>query len=404
MILVENLTVPFDRRVWQEARALQSHGYHVHVVAPSSPEHPSRHEVRDDITIHRYHPVHEGESLFGYLLEYGVALVSMAGIVAKIARRQRIDVIQACNPPDLLFLVAAPFVVLGTARFIFDHHDACPELMEAKGRAAGSISVRTTRVLERMTFRLASTTIAPNETYRELAIRRGHKRPADVFVVRSGPAIGAFEHAPASRRLHFGHDYLVAYVGVMGMQDSIDYLIDAAYHVVHVLERTDIHFTLAGSGTEFKRLAERIGALGLHGHVRLLGRVSDEEFGELLGSADVCVGPDEYSRLNDMSTMNKIVEYMAFSKPIVQFDLSEGRVSAGDASLYVERNNAAALARGITELLDDEPRRKRMGEISRERLEGGLAWEYQIPPLLSAYEAALAKPRRRWDRRVPRVH
>jgi glycosyltransferase involved in cell wall biosynthesis len=367
----------------------------VHIVSPSSPQVPARHEILNGVTVHRYRPVYEAKNTLGYVLEYGVALASMLVVLAKIARRQRIDVIQACNPPDLLFLVALPFVLLRGARFVFDHHDAGPELMESKGHGSGSIAVRMARLFEAMTFRLASTSIATNESYKQIAVERGCMAPTDVFVVRSGPDMERFAHARPSRRLHFDHDYLVAYVGVMGIQDGVDNLIDAAHHLVKVRGRTDVQFTLAGSGTEFERLAERVRQLGLEQHVCLLGRVPDDELGELLASADVCINPDEYDRMNDISTMNKIMDYMALSKPIVQFDLTEGRVSAGDASLYVERNDATALARGIAELLDDESRRKQMGEIGRERLEGGLAWEYQVPKLLAAYAATLAKPGRR---------
>jgi glycosyltransferase involved in cell wall biosynthesis len=393
VILVENLPVPFDRRVWQEALALRAKGYRVHVVCPSSPDFDRRHEILDGVTVHRYRPLYEAKSILGYALEYGVALLSMVVIVANIARHQRIDVIQACNPPDLLFLVAVPFVLFGGSRFVFDHHDACPELMEAKGHTPESIAVRLSYLLERVTFRLASVSIATNESYKQIAIDRGHMEPKDVFVVRSAPTLERFARARPSRRLHFDHAYLVAYVGVMGIQDGVDNLIDAAGHLVEELGHTDVQFTLAGADTEFDRLSERVRELGLGKHVCLLGRVSDDELGELLASADVCINPDVYDRMNDISTMNKIMEYMALSKPIVQFDFAEGRVSAGDASLYVERNDARALAKGIAELLHDEPRRARMGEIGRQRLEHELAWEYQVPTLLAAYASALASRR-----------
>ena len=389
VILVENLAVPFDRRVWQEALALQSAGYRVHVVCPRSPQHPLGREVLEGVCIHRYRPLCEANNMAGYVLEYGVALVSMLAIVCGIARRGRIAVIQACNPPDLLFLAALPFVLGGRTRFVFDQHDVGPELMIAKGKSEHGIAVRLTRVLERVTFRLATVSIATNESYRDIAVGRGRMDPDNVFVVRSGPNVARFAEAAPSGRFHAGHRFLVAYVGVMGIQDGVDYLIDAAEYLVRKLGRTDVQFTLAGDGTEFGRLTERVDAMGLGSHVRFLGRVSDRDLGDLLASADVCVNPDEYNQMNDMSTMNKIMEYMALGRPIVQFDLTEGRVSAGAASLYVARNDASALAVGIAELLDEPIRREEMGEIGRARVATRLSWEHQVPALLEAYAWAM---------------
>jgi glycosyltransferase involved in cell wall biosynthesis len=390
VILVENLSVPFDRRVWQEANALRDAGYRVHVICPRSPESPSLREVLDGIAVYRFRQVHEARGIGGYAIEYSVALASMFVLLLGIARRSQIDLIHVCNPPDLLFLPAVPFLLSKKTRLIFDQHDACPELMVAKGRGEHSPAVRVTKAFERATYWLARVVISPNQSYRSLALDRGGKLPDDVFVVRSGPQLERFADAAVSRRFHFGHEYLVAYVGVMGIQDGVDYLLDAVDVIVNSLGRTDIQFTLAGSGPEYERLCERTRSMNLGDHVRFLGRVSDADLGELLVSADVCVNPDEFNRMNDISTMNKVVEYMAVAKPIVQFDLKEGRVSAEDASEYVAPNDSSALGKAICELMDDPDRRRKMGEFGRRRLENHLAWEHQIKSLLAAYARAVA--------------
>ncbi|RYV50769.1 glycosyltransferase [Pengzhenrongella frigida] len=394
LILVENLAVPFDRRVWQEARTLQEAGYDVSVICPKSTQHPESFQTLEGVRIYRYPSPFEARRTAGYLIEYPQALVSQLVLAIKVARAGRIDVIQACNPPDLLFLVALPFRLLTGTRFIFDHHDASPELLIAKGRRRGSRIVRFAELLERWTFSGATVSMATNESYRRIAVERGGMSPDDVFVVRSGPDLSRFAAAQVDPELRRGKQYLVAYVGVMGIQEGIDYLLEAADLLVNKRGRTDVQFTLAGSGPEFSRVVDRVAELGLADNVALLGRVSEEVLAALLTTADLCVNPDEWNEMNDISTMNKILEYMALGKPIVQFDLREGRVSAGGASLYARPNDAESLADGIAELLDDEAQRARMGAIGHERFESTFSWEHSAPALLAAYRQALARTSR----------
>jgi glycosyltransferase involved in cell wall biosynthesis len=393
LILVENLSVPFDRRVWQECRALTAGGYDVHVICPSSKQDPEPYAELEGVHIHRYPAAFEASGLLGFFREYGTALWHMSRLAWRISRRTRIRVIQACNPPDLLFLVALPYLLGGRTKFIFDHHDVSPELLVAKGQGETSPMVRLAYILERITFRLATVSIATNESYKEVAVTRGKMKPEDVYVVRSGPDLRRFAVVEKNEELKRGRQFLVGYVGVMGKQEGIDYLLDAARHLVTDQGREDIQFVLAGSGPEIAHLEDRSEKLGLAPYVDFLGRVSDEDLLALLSTADVCVNPDEWNRMNDISTMNKIVEYMALGKPIVQFDLREGRVSAAEASLYVTRNDARALAAGITQLLADPEARERMGEIGRERVATVLNWDAQVPNLLGAYAKALSKSR-----------
>jgi glycosyltransferase involved in cell wall biosynthesis len=389
LILVQNLPVPFDRRVWQEAVALTAAGYRVHVICPATKEYPKRRETIQGVSIYRYAPRLEARRAVSYLAEYGIAITAQLRLALAIRWRHRVAVVQVCNPPDLLFLAVLPLVLLGS-RLIYDHHDACPELMMAKGHRDGSIVVRAARSFERMTYRLASVAIETNESYRQIAVGRGGVSPGNVFVVRSAPAADRFAGALPDDRWRRGRKYLVAYVGVMGIQDGLDYLIDAAQVLIRERGQRDVQFIAVGTGPEFSRLLGRVRSLGLEEQVTFTGRISDQELGSVLKTADVCVNPDEASAMNDISTMNKVLEYMAVGKPVVQFDLREGRFSAGEASLYAACNDKVSLADCIRSLLEDQQARDRMGEFGRRRLTAELSWEAQVPVLLAAYQRALS--------------
>lgn len=389
LIHVQNLPVPFDRRVWQEALALTAAGYEVHVVCPRTTEYPRRRELLDGIHVYRYTPGPEARRAVAYPVEYSVALLAHLRLGLGIRLRHRIDVVHICNPPDLLFLAALPLVAAG-ARLIYDHHDAAPELMMAKGQPENGLLVRLMKLCERMTYRCAHVSIETNESFREIALRRGRMRPADVFVVRSAPSLSRFEGAQPDEAWRHGRKHMVGYLGIMGSQDGLDYLIDAADLIISEWRRDDIQFVLAGGGPELPRLQERVNGLGIADYVEFTGLVSSgQRLGSMICTADVCVAPDEANRMNDISTMNKIVEYMALGRPIVQFDLREGRVSAGPASLYAKRNDVSSLAEAIVRVIDDQELGARLGQLGRERFRASLSWEAQVPQLLAAYQRAL---------------
>jgi glycosyltransferase involved in cell wall biosynthesis len=401
LILVQNLPVPFDRRVWQEALALAAAGYEVHVICPRTEDYPARRDLLSGIHIHRYSPGPEARRTAAYLVEYAIAISAQLRLAIGIRLRHRIDVVHICNPPDLLFLAALPLVASG-ARLIYDHHDATPELMIAKGRRPGDWLVRAVTLFERLTYRFCRVSIETNDSFRDIALSRGGMRPEDVFVVRSAPRVERFTHAVPNDEWRRGRKHLVGYVGIMGLQDGVDYLIDAASMIIRDWGRDDIQFVLVGDGPEAPRLRKRVESLGLGGQVEFTGLVtSDEELGAVLSTADVCVSPDEANGMNDISTMNKIMEYMALSKPIVQFDLHEGRVSAGQASLYAARNDVSSLAEGIVRLVDDAELRAQLGAIGHQRLVTTLSWEQQIPGLLAAYRRVLDGGARRGRLRSP---
>jgi glycosyltransferase involved in cell wall biosynthesis len=389
LIIVENLPSPFDRRVWQEATTLHEAGYTVSIVCPTGKGYEQRYEQIDGIHIYRHPLPLEAEGALGYALEYATALFWEFTLAFRVLRRHGFDVIHACNPPDLIFLVGGFFKLFLRKRFIFDHHDINPELYEAKFNRR-DLFYKLMVLFERLTFRTADVSIATNESYKRIAVERGGMDPDRVFVVRSGPKLDRLRIVPPVPALKQGRRYLVGYVGVMGKQEGIDYLLRAAAHIVHDLGRHDVHFGLVGGGTSLDEMKAYARELEVEGHVTFTGRVPDDELLAMLNTADVCVNPDVANEMNDKSTMNKIMEYMALGKPIVQFDLTEGRYSAQDASLYAARNDERDLGRKIVELLDDPERRKRMGEFGRARVLGQLEWRYEAPKLLDAYEAAFS--------------
>ena len=382
LIIVENLPLPFDRRVWQEARTLRDAGAVVSIICPTGKGYEARFERLDGIDIHRHPLPEDGAGPLGYLREYGAALFWEFLLSCKVFFGRGFDVIQGCNPPDLIFLVAAPFKLLGR-KFVFDHHDINPELFEAKFNRRG-LFWRLLLVFERLTFALADISIATNESYKAIAIERGRMNPRDVFVVRSGPDLSRFTLVPPAERWRNGRRFLVGYVGVMGEQEGIDLLLDAVAALVE-RGRTDIQFCLVGGGPSLAELKARCARQGLNDYVTFTGRAPDGDLFEVLSTADVCVNPDRVNPMNDKSTMNKILEYMAFGKPIVQFDVTEGRVSAADASLYACANDAADMADKIAWLLERPEERARMGAIGVARVRDDLSWAHQVPKLVAAY-------------------
>ncbi len=386
LIIVENLPCPFDRRVWQEALALRAHGYEVSIICPKGRGYDQSHEVLEGIHLYRHPLPVEADSAIGYGLEYTLSLAMEFMLALRIAFTRGFDVIHACNPPDTIFLIGCFFRLFGK-RFIFDHHDINPELYEAKfGRR--DVWYRLLCRLERWTFRTAHVSIATNQSYRRVAIERGGMDPSRVFVVRSGADLSRVRLSPPRDELRRGKRYLVGYVGVIGKQEGLDLLLQSVAFMRNSLGRNDVQFTIIGDGTEVAVLKQMREQLGLQDCVEFAGRVPDKDLWEILGTADVCVNPDRANEMNDKSTMNKILEYMALSKPIVQFDLTEGRFSAGEASAYARPNDIEDFARQICALLDDPERRAYMGAIGRKRIEDDLAWHHQIPPLLAAYDKA----------------
>ncbi|MFK0289795.1 glycosyltransferase family 4 protein [Streptomyces sp. NPDC090442] len=385
LVLVENLSVPFDRRVWQECTTLRDAGWEVHVICPRGEKRDTEPEALiDGVRIHRYPLRAATGGPAGYLREYGSALWHTARLARKVGA---VDVVHACNPPDLLF-VPALWLKRRGARFVFDQHDLVPELYLSRFDRGEDLLYRAVCALERLTYRAADVVLATNESYRDVAVRRGGKRPADVFVVRSAPQTDRFQPVPPEPELKRGKPHLLCYLGVMGPQDGVDYALRALAKLRDELGRTDWHAVFVGAGDAFDAMVALSRRLGLSGQVEFTGRIPDADLVRYLSTADVCLSPDPRNPLNDVSTMNKVLEYMAMGRPVVSFDLREARVSAGDAALYAPDNDEAGFAKLIALLLDDPEKRARMGEIGQERISGQLSWRNSQASLLAAYAAA----------------
>jgi glycosyltransferase involved in cell wall biosynthesis len=389
LIIVQNLPVPFDRRVWLECQALIGDGYQVAVVCPKGEGDPS-YQVIDTVELYKYRPYAPGGSKISFITEYAYSFLATARLTFKARRSGRFAVLQACNPPDIFWPIALALRVLDRTRFIFDHHDLCPELYESRFPDGPRLPYRMLRALERRTHRTADHVISTNDSYREVAITRSGKRPSDVTIVRTGPDPQRLRRGEPHPELRRGRRFLAAYIGVMGPQDGVDIVVRAADAVVHQLGRDDIAFTLIGKGDCFDDLVALRDELGLAGHVEFTGRAPDELVGRILSTADVGLSPDPKNPLNDVSTMNKTMEYMAFELPVVAFDLRETRVSAGDAGVYVEPNDVHKYAAAIVALMDDEPRRAMLGKLGRARVEQELAWDHQARAYLGVYRRLTA--------------
>jgi glycosyltransferase involved in cell wall biosynthesis len=384
LIIVQNLPVPLDRRVWLEATTLHDHGYQVSVICPKSKEYPAAHEVVDGIQIHRYHIPFEARGFLGYAAEFIYAWLQTARLSLRVLLREGFDVIQACNPPDTYFLLGLFYKLFGK-EFIFDHHDLSPEMYSAKFNDRRGLLYHALILLEKLTLKTAKVVLVTNESYRDVALERGRKDQADVFVLRTGPDLKRLRPVEPDPQLKRGRPYLVCYLGEMCPQDGVDYLLNAIHYLHFWQQRTDVSFVLIGGGPAVEELKKMNQDMGMADFVHFTGRVSDEELARYLSTADVCVDPDPWSEWANNSTMNKILEYMVFAKPIVAFDLKEIHYSARRAALYARPNDVRLFAQKINVLLNNPEMRAEMGAYGQQRVVNELAWEHTHPPLLAAY-------------------
>lgn len=386
LILLQNEPVPSDRHVWNQSTALARAGYDVTVICPEGEQRDrGAHEERDGVSIHRYRPLRSGEGIVGYALEYLTALWSIRRLARRLARERPFDLVHACSPPDFLLLAALSLRRRG-ARFVFDHHDLTPELYMA--RFGGGLPHRATLAAEQVAFRCADVILSVNDSYRRVAIERGRRDPADVAVVRTGPDLTRFTPSEPDPALKRGKPFLLSYVGVMGPQDGVDHALLALAELRAL--REDWHAVFMGDGDVAEQMRAMAAELGLADRVEFTGWVGHETVRRVLSTSDVCLAPDPSNPLNDVSSMVKLSEYMAISRPIVSYDLAESRFGAGEAAVFAAPGDHAGFARMISVLLDDPERRAAMGAAGRERVESVLAWEHQERALLGAYSRALA--------------
>jgi glycosyltransferase involved in cell wall biosynthesis len=386
--------VPFDRRAWLHATTLARHGYAVSFICPKGRGYDAAREELDGVDIHRYWRPVEGEGKLAFIAESLWCFCATFLLSLRVGLFGRgFDILHVCNPPEIYWPMAWFWRAFGKV-FIWDHRDLSPELAEAKFGRRDGVIMTILKLLENMSFRAAQIVVATNESYKKIAIERGGKKPEDVFIVRSAPSLAKFTRYDPDPGFKRGRPNLILYLGEMGPQDGVDNLIRALRVLHDDFERKDFHCVLIGGGTHQPKVAAYAEEIGVAHLCTFTGVISDEMLCRILSSADVAIDPLPKNGWSDRSTMNKVLEYMFFGLPVIVGELTEARVSAAEAALYVEPGSAAAMAEGIAALLDDPARRRRMGAFGRERLRNALAFEYSVPNLLAAYDAAWAKRRR----------
>lgn len=390
LIVVENLPVPLDRRVWLEATSLTEAGYKVSVICPMGKGWTAAYEEIQGVHIYRYpEPVEAHSGAVAYAREYLHALWHMFRLARVVRREQGFDVIHGCNPPDLIWLLALRYRLSGV-RYLFDHHDVCPELFEAKFNKRGLL-YQIMLVWERITFAVADVSMATNESFRKIAIERGKMKPEDVFVIRSAPKVETFLPGPGSLEFRKGAKTVMGYVGVIGQQEGMDLLVLAAEHLIRKLGKDDVHFVIVGFGPTLDEVKEDVRSRGLDSYFTFTGALFGDDMLAALNAVDIGISPDPKNAMNDISTMNKVMEYMTLEKPVVQFDLTEGRASAGEASVYAKANDPVDFAEKIAWLMDHPVEAQKMGQLGRERVMEKLSWRHSVPHLLAAYDRVFSK-------------
>ena len=389
LIVVENLPVPFDRRVWLEATTLARHGDRVSVICPKAKGFDASREIIEDIEIYRYAIPVDAQGALGFAFEFAWCFVWTALLSLRVACFGRgFDVLHACNPPDTFWLLGRFWRLFGR-RYIFDHHDLAAEMFAVKfGRDSGLL-YRGLLWLERQNMRAADVIIATNESHKTIAVQRGGRDPHDVVVVRSGPDLSRFSVYPPDPAWRAGKAHLLVYLGEICKQDGVDYLVRAVKLLIEEHGRSDFRVVFVGGGPHQPAIRAYAKSLGITDYAAFTGRVSDEELCRILSSATLGIDPDPKNLWSDKSTMNKIIEYMYFGLPVVAFDLHEARVSAGAAGVYARANCEHELAATIAALLDAPDRIAAMGECGRRRVREKLAWDYSVQPLLQAYGQAM---------------
>lgn len=392
LIVVENLPVPLDRRVWLEASSLVEAGYQVSVICPMGRGWIKPYEEIQGVHIYRYpEPVEAHSGAVAYAREYLHSLWHMFRLARVVRRERGFDVIHGCNPPDLIFLLGLRYRLAGV-RYLFDHHDVCPELFEAKFNKRGLL-YQIMLIWERMTFAVADVSIATNESFRKIAIERGKMKPDDVFVVRSAPKVDTFLPGDGRASYRQSAKTVMGYVGVIGQQEGMDLLVMAAEHLIRKLDKQDVHFLIVGFGPMLDEVRGDVKSRGLERYFTFTGPLFGDDMLAALNAVDIGVSPDPKNAMNDISTMNKVMEYMTIEKPVVQFDLIEGRASAGEASLYARANDPVDFAQKIAELIDNPAEAQAMGKLGRTRVLENLSWQHSVPHLLAAYERVFSKRR-----------
>jgi len=391
LIFIEDGSFTFDNRVKREALALIEDGWYVSVISPKYSGDKLYKKYSNNLRSYHY-PKPNALSVYGHLVEHFITLVFGSIFTFWVFIRHGFSVFHACNPTDVLWMVFLPYKIFGT-KFIFDQHDLCPELYLSRGiKGVGekNILYRILLLLEYMSYKLANVVISTNESYKYIAMKRGRKKNEDVIIVRNGPARSRFRDLGNNNTNIDKDNISIGYIGNMNPTDSVEIILLIAHHIVHLTCRSDFHFYLIGSGSSFKQLRKLSNKLMVDDHVTFTGRIPDSEVIDILKNCDICIQPDAPTPLNDKSTMNKVMEYMALGKPIITYDLTETRVSCGDAAIYIDKNGGITdFSEKIIFLSENKQLRIKMGGIGGRRVESALWWDYSVPHLLEAYQIAM---------------
>jgi glycosyltransferase involved in cell wall biosynthesis len=386
LIIVQNLPVPLDRRVWLEAQTLRDAGFSVSVISPKGPGDPTTQEL-DGIRLYKYRPAPIASGVAAYVYEFVYCWLVTLLLAVRCFLRERFDVIQACNPPDTFWALALLFRPFGV-KFVFDQHDLCPEVYQARFDEPSRALLSGLKALERASYRSADHVVVTNGMYRGIAIERGRLAPDDVTVVRNGPLPDRFVRGEADPALRGGRTHLCCYLGIMGPQDGVDLVLRVARELSD-RGRDDVHFALLGFGDELESLERLARTLAVEDRVEFTGRADEAMVRAWLSTADVGLVPDPKTPFNDVSSMNKTVEYMAFGLPLLAFDLRETVATAEDAGIYVDTPDVEAYADALVKLLDDPARRAEMGASGRAKFERELSWPHQAGAYRDVYERLL---------------
>ena len=392
LMLLENNGYPSDPRVRMEALALVDAGFKVTVIAPNEGSQKS-YELMDGVSVYRYRAPYEHDSVLGFAWEFIYSTAAAFFMALKVWRREGFQAIHAHSPPDTLFVVGAFFKLFGK-KFVFDHHDLSPELYQARlgGEGGSSMLHGLLLLLERMTFYTADFVIATNESYRKIAMTRGKVPHKLTEVVRNGPSLESMGNDEPYEHLVALDKTILGYVGKISLQDGLEYLVDAVYHIKHTFNRTDVLCIIIGDGDDLDRIKGLVAEKKLEDLFLFTGWLEREELGKYLASIDIGVDPDPANPFNDKCTMIKMTEYMVYSKPIVAFDLTEHRFTAGDAAIYIGENDAEQFGQAIVGLMDDKERQFEMGRMARKRVETSIAWEFSVPRLVNVYRKLFGLP------------
>jgi glycosyltransferase involved in cell wall biosynthesis len=390
LMLVENNSLPFDKRVWRESLTLKNHGYEVKAICPKGKEHKTDYEVIEDVEIYRYNPKFSDGTAKGFIIEYLHSIIVMFFKSLYIFFfKGGFNIIHTANPPDTLCLIAFFYKIFGV-KFIYDDHDLVPESYIDKfpGQSKkNNFILKILYFLQKLSYKYSNIVISTNESYKKIASERGGKAPDKVFVVRNGPDTRVFDYTEPDQSLKNGFEHMAAYIGIMGSLDGVDYIIKACHYLVYEMNITNIYYVLIGSGDEFDKLQAMADQLKVTDYIRFTGRIPDYDAIKILSTSDVCLSPDPYNHLNNISTMNKIMEYMVCKSPIVSFDLQEARFSAQKAALYVENNSVIEFAKGIIYLLENRAVAADMVKFGYNRVKNELSWESNEKLLLNSYDS-----------------